>query len=161
MLNWIQQFNIFCFLDNQQYQHQPAQFECLVGVGCLQRISVPAGDAFAQLRTFSNQQQDWLFGHFSFDLKNETDGVRSNLPDGIGFADLHFFVPEYVLQLQANELHIYAADKEVADYVYTTLLATSDEVKLTSHANIHIQSRMQKEQYLNAVQQLQQHISSG
>ncbi|MFM2359252.1 MAG: hypothetical protein RLY16_1245, partial [Bacteroidota bacterium] len=162
MLNWIQQFNIFCFLDNQQYQHQPAQFECLAAVGCLQRLAVPAGDAFEQLKVFSDQFPDWLFGHFSFDLKNEIAGLNTNQSDGIGFPDLHFFVPQYVLQLQANELHIYAVDKVAADYVYASLLASAEQLDTACSCDpIRIQNRMSKADYLDAVKRLKQHILRG
>jgi para-aminobenzoate synthetase component I len=33
MLSWASQFNIFCFLDNQQYADESHQYECLLATG--------------------------------------------------------------------------------------------------------------------------------
>src|SRR2546426_9120421 len=74
MLNWSKQFSIFCLLDNHQYSFQPS-FECLLGVGSLSALEASAGHAFAQLHDFLSDAEDWMFGHFSYDLKNEIDNL--------------------------------------------------------------------------------------
>ena len=71
MLNWSTRFNICCFLDNHNYQISPHSYECILAAGALQFIEAKSGDAFNQLKVFSDAQPDWLFGHFSYDLKNE------------------------------------------------------------------------------------------
>ena len=79
MLNWAQPFNIFCLLDNQQYHFADPAFECLLAAGYKQRIEMKAGKAFEALKDFYGQQNDWLFGHFSYDLKNETEQLSSSI----------------------------------------------------------------------------------
>ena len=106
MLNWIKPFNIFCFLDNNNYQFEQPSFDCLLAVGCKHSLKLNAGGAFDALRDFSELHPGWLFGHLGFDLKNENKGLHSENFDGIGFIDLHFFVPEIVLELTKNTLKI-------------------------------------------------------
>jgi para-aminobenzoate synthetase component I len=64
VLNWSARFNTFSFLDNQSYPSEQNSYECLVAVGERARLQAAAGDAFRQLKEFSREQDDWLFGHF-------------------------------------------------------------------------------------------------
>ena len=94
VLNWSARFSTCCFFDNHQYPSELPGYECLAAVGERARLEASAGNAFEQLKEFSQAQDDWLFGHFSFDLKSETEQSPSLLPDFIRFPDLFFFVPE-------------------------------------------------------------------
>ncbi|HYE54305.1 MAG TPA: aminodeoxychorismate synthase component I, partial [Chitinophagaceae bacterium] len=72
MLNWVNRFNICCFLDDHQYALSPHTYECLAGAGAIDIIHAPAGNAYTRLKEFASLHNDWLFGHFAYDLKNET-----------------------------------------------------------------------------------------
>ena len=92
MLNWTNQFNIFCFLDNRNYNYSEPAFECLLAAGCKRSIEVNAGKAYEELQKFYEvNRSTWLFGHFGYDLKNETEELNSGHEDHIGFSDLYFF----------------------------------------------------------------------
>src|ERR1700682_6189734 len=106
VLDWSARFNTCCFLDNQQYHSAENSYECLVGAGEMFRFQSSAGHAFEQLKKFSIEQDDWLFGHFSFDLKSETEHSPSRLPDFIQFPDLFFFIPEIIVLIHQQEISI-------------------------------------------------------
>ena len=159
MLNWVKPFNIFCLLDNSGYQFETPAFESLLAVGCKARLQVQAGKAFEALKAFSAAQQDWLFGHLAYDLKNETEQLQSNNADGVGFADLHFFVPEIVLQLNAQQLTIFC-EGDAAE-IFATIVAASDSMEAGNHKTPIIQSRFSAADYIQTIQQLQQHILRG
>src|SRR5687767_7934386 len=106
MLNWVNRFNICVFLDNHHYVSDNNSVECLAAAGSITSLQLPAGNALFQLEHFHRQQNDWIFGHLAYDLKNEIESVHSSHPDGIGFPDLYFFVPEVVLQLTEQRLYI-------------------------------------------------------
>ncbi len=110
MLNWVNRFNIFCFLDSCDYSLPFHSHDCIAGAGSYKSISVNAGNALSSLEKFRASSNDWCFGHLGYDLKNEIDGLSSNKADRIGFDDLCFFIPEVVLQLKANELIIGVLD---------------------------------------------------
>lgn len=101
LLNWVNRFSSCCFLDNHAYAMPGGHFECVAGAGELASLSVGAGGAFSALEIFHRYHKDWVFGHLGYDLKNETEGLSSGLPDGLGFPDLRFFVPRYVFVLRA------------------------------------------------------------
>ncbi len=160
MLDWSNQFNIFCLLDNSGYQFEPPAFECLLGVGCKAHIEVSAGNAFATLKAFYAAHNDWLFGHLAYDLKNETEQLQSNNFDGIGFSPLHFFVPQIVLQLSHHELTIFYDDGE-AEQIYAAINSASSSMKEEKVAAFKIEDSFTKSDYIKTIQQLQQHILRG
>jgi para-aminobenzoate synthetase component I len=73
MLNWANQFNIFCMLDNHQYNFNAPVFDCLLAVGCKKHVTAQAGHAFNVLKAFAQQNKQWLFGHVGYDIKNEIE----------------------------------------------------------------------------------------
>ncbi len=161
MLNWANRFNIFCLLDNHQYHFETPAFECLLAAGCKASVSANAGTAFEQLRLFSQQNPGWLFGHFGYDLKNELEELQSNNKDGIGFSDLHFFVPEIVVELSANQLTIYC-DTDNAQDIFNEIKDSPACIPTTTITTpIAIQHRISRQAYISAVQALQQHILRG
>jgi len=133
MLIWAAPFNICCFLDNHSYHYSSSahSVECLLAAGAAVTLTASAGTAFDQLRQWADTHQDWLFGHFAYDLARETEpfhfgapgGSRGSAgpfggvdaaagnpspdgPDPIGFPDLLFFVPEILIELNGDNVRI-------------------------------------------------------
>jgi para-aminobenzoate synthetase component 1 len=160
MLNWVNRFNIFCFLDNRQYQQGETAFECLLAAGTTQRIQTKAGNAFEELQNFYTKNgNEWLFGHFGYDLKNETENLCSGNDDGIGFSDLHFFVPEIVVELKSKIVNIYCeAD---AGKIYWEILSSSTVIPEPGGFKVKIQNKISREQYQEIIGKLRQHILRG
>ena len=160
MLNWVNRFNIFCLLDNQQYDFNQPAFECLLGAGCKTNITAQAGTAFDDLQIFyAMHKNDWLFGHFGYDLKNETEDLHSQHPDGIGLSDLHFFVPEIVIELKNKEVKIYA-DRDAAE-IYSEIKSCPAVISEKIKLNAVVQPKIKKEDYLHKIKKLQAHILRG
>lgn len=159
MLNWSDRFNIFSFLDTHGYEQPLSAQSCLLGAGEYASFSCAAGQAFERLQEFSQLHKDWLFGHLSYDLKNETEKLRSAHPDGIGFDDLRFFVPEVVLQLSAKELVIGVIGTKPNE-IWEQI--NSADVNTTKQAgNLDIHSRFSREEYIDAVNKIKAHILRG
>ena len=160
MLSWANQFNICCFLDNQHYHLPHHSFECMAAAGSVQTLVTGAGTAFEQLQQLYEQNRDWLFGHLSYDLKNETEGLASNNTDRIGFPDLCFFIPEVILQLNGQELLIGAFDNR-HETIFHEICAIEPPTVADQRLPTPINSRISKNEYIRIIQQLQQHILRG
>ena len=158
VLNWAKQFNTFCFLDNHQYQIAPHSVECLLAAGEKRMISTIAGSALKELEQFIMERKSWLFGHLSYDLKNEIEALCSGRIDQVDFPDLFFFEPEVIIRLSADEISIEADDAAaIFDQVEKTVntpLPASDNI-------VEIKNRISNEQYVDYVQKLQKHIARG
>jgi para-aminobenzoate synthetase component I len=160
MLNWASQFNICCFMDNNNYPASLQSFETLVAAGAWKWVKLGAGNAFCTLKAFHAHQADWLFGHFGFDLKAETESVPSALPDRIGFPDCYFFVPEHLLLLQDNQVLIssYSADPEK---LLRIILNSRPAIHSEADSPVKLQPAMGKDEYINTVNALKAHIHRG
>ena len=160
MLNWVNRFNIFCLLDNRHYDFSKPAFECLLAAGSKINIEAQAGKAFEALGSFyAANKNEWLFGHFGYDLKNESEKLNSNHTDHIGFADLHFFVPEIVLELNDMEVTIHGDGD--AGFIFDAILGCPAVISESVKSKIVIQHKIEKDNYIDIIEKLRQHILRG
>lgn len=160
MLNWANRFNIFCLLDNQQYHFDTPAFECLLAVGCKEKIELSSGSAFERLTQFYSNQNDWLFGHIGYDIKNEVEQLSSNNFDGIKFPDCCFFVPEIILQLNNKEVTV-LYEEGTAEAIIDAIKNTSSIINALPVKPTDINSRFRRPEYLDSVNTIRQHILRG
>jgi para-aminobenzoate synthetase component I len=152
MLSWVKQFNIFCFLDNQQYQVQPHKYECLVAAGAISILN----DDFASLDNFIKENK-WTFGHLSYELGNRLVGLTSHKKNDIGFPEFFFFKPEVLLFIEDSKLTIEAPDPQ---RIYQDIINSISDICF--HATeINIKSKFSKEEYISAIEKLKHHIHIG
>ncbi|HTJ12151.1 MAG TPA: anthranilate synthase component I family protein [Dinghuibacter sp.] len=168
LLNWVNRFSSCCFLDNHGYAMPGGRFECLAGAGELASLSVGAGGAFSALEIFHRYHKDWVFGHLGYDLKNETEGLSSGLPDGLGFPDLRFFVPRYVFVMSAAEMRIGVPPGESPEAIWAAIQAeAANPARGTprparrSAGPLPLGARFTRKDYLETVGRLQEHIHRG
>ncbi|HMU08848.1 MAG TPA: anthranilate synthase component I family protein [Ferruginibacter sp.] len=160
MLNWVNRFSIFSFLDNQQYGFSEPAFECLLAAGSQKNIRGNAGRAFGQLSHFYDQAKgEWLFGHFGYDLKNEAETLSSNHTDRTGFSDLYFFIPQWVIKLDREEVKVYGDGNH--ESVYKEIIQCSGVIKDDRPGKINISHRINREDYLEIIEKLRRHILRG
>ncbi|MDE3251573.1 MAG: anthranilate synthase component I family protein [Bacteroidota bacterium] len=158
MLHWVNRFNICAFLDNHQYGSSHQTVECLAAAGACQVFSATE-NIFPQFSSFLANQNDWLFGHVNYDLKNEIDPLFSNHPDHIGFPDIIFFQPEIVLQLEQDRLCISSLTQDPASvFAEMTGLSIPGAHELST---IKLTPRIEKADYLEIIQKLKEHIRRG
>ncbi len=155
MLNWANQFNIFCLLDNNGYSFEEPSFECLLGVGCKQSFSFADNNNFADLQSFYNNNPTWLFGHIGYNAvgnayskKGETD-----------FGDMFFFEPEIVLKIANNKIEVVNANIDVA--VIVEEINKTEVLVSEKKTPFNIVASLSKEKYNEKIKQLQQHIKRG
>lgn len=122
--------------------------------------------AFKQLQAFYDQKKDWLFGFLSYDLKNEVEQLESHNIDGVKMPSLCFFQPSIVVELRkSGQLVISVLDgiDWTPQLVFTDLMTYPFEytpIKITQN-KLQLIPRMSRVDYLQKVQQLQNHILHG
>jgi len=154
MLNWAQRFNIFCFLDNQDYTIQPHRHDCLLAVGATAAVDASQHN-FSAVDAFLSKGR-WAFGHLSYDLGQGWYGIPAKLVDTIGFPQFCFFQPAYLIRITANQVNIEGA---VPLQVFNEI--QEQQVKAIQPTTVVFQSRYTKAFYIDTIQQLQQHIQRG
>lgn len=159
MLSWGNRFNICCLLDNHNYQLQHGSVECVLAAGSLKSIQLNAGNAFSSLKTFAQENNDWLFGHFSYDLKNEVENLSAVKEDNIQFPDLFFFVPETIILLDEKSISI-SSEKYTAQEIFDQL-QSADHVDVAANKTVNFQQRFSHDEYIETINQLKAHILKG
>lgn len=158
VLNWLMPFNTFCFLDNHSYADELGSVECLAAAGVRRKIQANSGSALDDLQTFIGDGGKWLFGHLGYDLKNEVEGLSSNLFDGVQFPDLFFFEPEIVVKISRNQLEIHADNPEL---IYAAIEKCSADLPVAHKEKYSLQSRFSKKEYCLQLEKLREHIKRG
>lgn len=163
MLNLGNTFNICCFLDNNNYASIYHQNEAILAADALDTLSCNAGNAFSALQDYYDKYHDWLFGHLGYDLKNETfPSLQSLHSDGINFPDLFFFRPRFIMLLEKQQVRIGGWNLDLAGAQQLYDQCASMPVENSLHCpQGQVLSHLNREQYLEAVRALQQHIHRG
>jgi len=159
MLTWALPFNICCFLDSHSYASSPPAFECLLGVGALDSFTAPAGQAFAHLKQWAAGRQDWLLGHFAYDLTAETEGVDGHLPDPIGFPDAFLFRPAHLFLLQKDSIRIGSVHEDPAA-LWQQIRAITPQAAADPQP-VPFTPRFTRDEYLSTIDALRRHILRG
>ncbi len=159
-LNWADQFDTVSYLDSNGYMGDKYRsFECMVAVG-KQAELVANVDAFEQLKAFYETHKTWLFGFLSYDLKNEVENLTSNNFDGIGFPRLHFFVPQYLLEISHKAITIHAPRGEHENILSYILDSREQHIPFT-FITPKVKPRISKKEYLAYIKAIRQHIVEG
>ena len=160
MLNWVNRFSIFCFLDNQGYDFSNPAFDCLLAVGSKRNIQLTGTGAFEELKKFAREERkEWLFGHLGYDLNIEASEPARPVHDGIGFSHLHFFVPELIVRLNKKEVQIICEGDPAV--VLAEILHFPATIDHPEEEALSIQNRICREDYIHTIHQIQLHILRG
>ncbi|TRX16017.1 anthranilate synthase component I family protein [Flavobacterium franklandianum] len=171
LLTWAQQFREVVFMDSNDYPQQYSSYDCILAVDAFTSIKTDYHNAFEELKQYQQVTKDWLFGYLSYDLKNDIEVLNSNNFDGLNFPDLFFFQPKKIFLLKGVQLEIQylnMCDDEVEEDFEEIRLQISDfrpERKRTGEAfqisDIEIKQRISKDNYLDKVSNLLEHIHRG
>lgn len=138
------------------------EYECLIAFDALQIFwSEPLHNVYDRLFKFHQKHSDWLFGHLSYELKNQTENLKSNNPGFINFPDVSFFVPRYLFIKKQGTWHALLHDRE-AENINTFLTdCESKLVNQTPNAAVSPKAVLTKSEYIKRVSGLKHHIKMG
>ncbi|KIA91717.1 aminobenzoate synthetase [Pedobacter kyungheensis] len=155
-LHWANQFEVCCFLDSNQYKDAYSAYDFVIAAAVQSELSCASGTAFDQLKAFQAAHQQWLFGFFSYDLKNETENLHSNHADQLNFPDLYFFVPKYLIAFKNGKAEVLIGDEDILNEINSFPIETKHQV-----AALNIQQKLSKVQYISKIESLKNHIIRG
>jgi len=162
LLTWSQQFREVVFLDSNNYHQNYSSYDCVLAVDAFISLKTDFNNAFEEIKQYQQQTKDWLFGYFSYDLKNDTEKLTSNNFDGLHFPDLFFFQPKKLFLLKGNQLEVHyllMCDDEF-EFDFQELLNIKQE-PTTDNRQPKINQRISKENYLSKVNKMLEHIQRG
>ena len=162
LLSWSQQFREVVFLDSNFYPQEYSSFDCMMAVDAFTSLKTDFHNAFEDLKQYQQTTKDWLFGYLSYDLKNDTEPLKSSNFDGLHFPDLFFFQPKKIVVLKGNQLEMHyllLCDDEIEEDFND--IVESQKSKVESEDSLKIQQRISKESYVEKVNKILEHIHAG
>lgn len=172
LLRWVATHSIGTYLDNPLRGQvevggvASAPWECLAAVDALEVLEAQSGHAFEQLAAFQHRADGWLFGFFSYDLKNEVEALSSTHFDGIGLPDMGFFSPGTLVRITADTRSEAAWLLEIEsstttpDLIFQAIRNVAPPEPVDGQ-QIELQARIPKTEYLHTVEAIRQHIIGG
>ncbi|AWG22341.1 aminodeoxychorismate synthase component I [Flavobacterium faecale] len=162
LLTWSQQFREITFLDSNDYPQEYATYDCVLAVDAFTSLKTDYHNAFEDLKQYQQTTQDWLFGYLSYDLKNDTEDLKSANFDGVDFPDLYFYQPKKLFLIKGDAVemqYLHFCDDELEDdfleITNTPLWSSLDE------RSLDIKQRISKDDYLKKAKVLLEKIHHG
>jgi para-aminobenzoate synthetase component 1 len=155
-LSWADGFDVCCYLDSNNYSDQYGKYDFLIAAGVNKELSSISGNGFENLKVFFEANQNWMFGFLSYDLKNELELLVSENNDELGFPDLYFFIPKYLIICKNGVVSVILGEEKILESIYATSHIDTDK-----EISLDIQARIDQQTYLQAVEEMQEHILRG
>ena len=137
MIFYTHKYKYSCLLDSNfsqgKFPERYFQYDAIFAFDSTKMLK-SSNDSFDKLKCFHKEENDWLFGCFSYDLKNEIYDLRSENTDNFYIENIVFFVPKYVFLLKDNILTIETFDnKDKTDCIYKEIMNTEIDKKKILH----------------------------
>lgn len=167
LFRWSSQFYEIAWLDSNNYPQTASNFEAVLAVEAFTALKTDQYGAFEQLKEYQETTKDWIFGYLSYDLKNDLENLSSKNIDGLKFPDLYFFQPQKLILVGKEKVefrYLKMVDDEIAsDYEeilqqeLTAINSSSEEKNKVTP----LKARISKEEYLDKVSEMLEHIHRG
>lgn len=149
-------------LVSHHYSQIPySEYDLIAGVDCEDEIS-PNSDSFETANTFFKKHSDkWIFGHWTYDLKNEIEPkLKSEKHNELDFPLLSFYVPKLVITIKNEVLTIICNENDYSAHNIFEQIQKIQKREIILPI-CSFRNRMSKELYLQSVKALKQHIQRG
>lgn len=157
LLQWCNASTHSCFLDSNQHKDKYNRFEWIAAIGAHHLVS-PVTKYFEELKTEIQHNEDWLFGHLSYDLKNNLENLSTRNPDTLGFTGLLFFVPQVVVYARNEEVWVESLIHPSVEEFYKDLPEVENSIFKFS---IQLEAKTNKNEYLQKVESLKNQLQYG
>jgi para-aminobenzoate synthetase component I len=167
LLNWATDYSDHvAFLNSNCWSNDPfGKYQSLMGVGMISElVQKPGSNAFDELTHFTDQNNDWIFGFLSYDLKNQLEDLRSENDDGVKMPLMNFFVPEMIFIFREDKVSVgmHGSYDDILEKG-TRILSDIANTRITKGNLIksEVEQKVSRAEYIDVVKQLKNHILHG
>ncbi|HDP76298.1 MAG TPA: aminodeoxychorismate synthase component I [Bacteroidales bacterium] len=140
-----------------------SRFQLAAAVGVSSACSSNSNH-FDELDRFLSAHKDWVFGYFTYDLKNQLENLDSKHPDSLGFPDMFFFSPRILVLVNGNTAVFQYNRDETSQAELDELIVrlNGDYIDDTEcQVPLVFQSHYTYSDYLKTIRAVKQHIARG
>ncbi len=160
---WANQNSTSLILDSNHYPNQSENFDFMVIKGAENTLSLhTTKNAFDTLEQFRKGIKDWIFGYFSYDLKNNIENLTSKNEDTLDFPELLFFQPQKILFVKDHTITFSYLKKYADEIDYDVTLLKEINLNFNTHfTSTSLISKTSKNSYLKNCAQIIEKIQLG
>lgn len=97
---------VYCFFNSNSLDKKHGSYDYLMAAGVAEAFNFEVGKATEGFVNLVNNNNDWLCGFITYDLKNEIENLSSSHKDAVGMPVLHFFRPQFIFSAQNNRVSV-------------------------------------------------------
>mgnify|MGYP001793255743 CR=1 FL=1 len=155
---WANQYDHFCLLQPSQQKYPHGTFQRMLAADAQRVIKPKERGNFQYLNQEINNNKNWLFGHLTYDLKNETEDLNSLNKARVAFPEISFFQPRHLIS-EGND-GVYLESDDAPEDIFEKILRYN--IALPSNSlEIDVMCDTTREQYIDTVEKLKHHIEEG
>lgn len=149
------------YSETTNWFNTPSNYDFLAGIDA---IKEPCNH-FKNLQLFAKESKDWLFGYISYDAKNSIEHhLTSKNRNSIGFDEVHFFEPRFVVIGHKDSIKIgFLPNENSKEEVLELILKLENGEKKTTESITEstINQTVTKTEYTKTVNIIKDHILKG
>lgn len=158
-----------CLLESNTYrQKKHSKYDFVLATNSICELDIRFGkksDPFEQMKSFQEEVNDWIFGHFSYDLKNGLEDLNSNNIDIIEAPLLSFFHPAVIYFLSEKRVEVSFLDEYYTEQEIVQKVNEIETLKYRpeqqDNQSVEVSSRIERETYFMNVNKIKNHIQLG
>ena len=136
-------------------------YETILCVDVHSKLPFTKEKSLDKLDNYINQTKDWIFGYFSYNLKNEIEELKSNNINNFDIPNIFFFQPKKIWLISNSSIEaLYLDGKEIQDD-WIEINSINSSINFLNSTKIQLKERLNKEQYQDKIQKLLNHIKRG
>jgi len=161
LMQYAENFDRIAVLQSHEYKDKYGKYEFIAAFGCARNLDVDE-NSFQLLKEFIDEKKSWLFGHFSYDLKNQIENIQSSHQKKFDFPLLSFFEPEKVLLQKrgSSQIEFWSQHNSDEDFLKFFNQNASDEYKFNPLLP-KLDARQSKLEYCEVIGKLKEEIQYG
>lgn len=163
LLIWSKQFSYTAvLLSNKSKEDAPTEYykyDLICGADSTDTCILNS-NPFFRFREWYNTLQDWAFGYFSYDLKDEIINSSSNKDFFYGDQG-HFFCPKHLFLLLDNKLIFKSASSDIEMKLIINCINNIDINVSYDLKPLNLRPRESKAEYFKKINIIQEHIQRG
>ena len=153
----------FCVLNSNEWEEE---FYQIIAADTLDELCDIAENPFEALKNYHILYKDWMFGYFSYDLKNRLEDLKSEHEDKLHFPDFYFFRPKFLIMVKNGAINIHyhsiVENKETIAALLKELEKESENQVQERGSRIkNIRQKISKEEYIKKINGIKKHIQRG
>ncbi|MBY0426450.1 MAG: chorismate-binding protein, partial [Cytophagales bacterium] len=153
-LVWAEGFENFTFLDDNNILYPEGAFPQVLAVGGKNQ---EVKDVETLTQMISNHG-NWMFGFFSFDMKNMLENLQSKNLDLFNIPNYHFYLPETLVFFTSDIVKIITLHLPFDIYKEISNKEIPEKKNLPA---VELRQRVSKPDYLETVEKIKNHIYQG